>query len=348
VEQQAADGSGGARQSRLKRVTMDDVAKHVGVSRALVSLVFRGLPGASQETRDRVFRAATELGYRPDNAARLLASHNSRVLGVMITIRNPFHADLVDAIYPRAEQLGYDILLSASAPSRDEPHVIEALIANRCEALILLGPRDDRGFLSTIAKQVPVVIVGRRLPRNGVDSVHTHEAKGVRLAIDHLVELGHRQIIHVDGGSASGSAERRSAYRRAMRRHGLDSYVRVLPGDHTEDSGAQAGRTLLQEDSLPSAVFASNDRCAVGLLDVLGRAGVRVPDDISVVGYDDSTVAHLAYIDLTTVRQDVDATAELAVRLAVQRLEKPNLSAQERVIEPKLVVRSTTGPPARR
>jgi DNA-binding LacI/PurR family transcriptional regulator len=333
---------------RPKRVTMDDVAAHVGVSRALVSLVFRDLPGASQDTRDRVLQAADELGYRPDNAARMLARHNSRVLGVMITIRNPFHADLVEAIYPQADQLDYDILLSATTPSRDEHHAIEALIANRCEALILLGPHDDRELLSAAADQIPVVVVGRRLPGSGVDAVHAHEANGVRQAIDHLAELGHREIVHVDGGTEPGSAERRSAYRRTMRRHGLDSQIRVLPGDHTEESGALAARTLLQEGSLPTAVFASNDRCAVGLLDVLGRAGVSVPDDISVVGYDDSTMAHLSYIDLTTVRQDVDATAEQAVLLAVQRLEEPQQPAQERVLEPKLVVRGTTGPPSRR
>ncbi|WP_461010398.1 LacI family DNA-binding transcriptional regulator [Streptomyces capparidis] len=324
---------------------MADVAARVGVSRALVSIVMRGQPGASRETRRKVLRAAEELGYRPDSVARVLASSRSRVLGVMLTVRNPFHADLVEGMYPVAERLGYDLLLSASAPTRDERKAVDALLGHRCEALVLLGPTAPARHLAELGGRTPVVVVGRRLPGAGLDTVHTAEAKGVRQAIDLLVALGHRDIAHVDGGDGAGSAERRRAYRRAMRGHGLADFTRVLPGDQTEDCGVGAARALLESGPLPTAVLAGNDRCAVGLLDALNRRGVDVPGDVSVVGYDDNHIAHLAHIDLSTVRQDAQRTAELAVRTAVERLEEPGRAPRELVLDPKLVVRGTTAPP---
>ncbi|WP_328611642.1 LacI family transcriptional regulator [Amycolatopsis sp. NBC_00345] len=325
---------------------MADVAAKVGVSRALVSLIFRDQPGASKETRDRVFAAAEELGYHPDNAARLLARGRSRTLGVVLTVHQPFQADLVEGIYPEAERLGYDVLLSASAPGRDEAKSVEALLSHRCEALILLGPTSDYRYLDELGHRTVVAVIGRRLPGARVDSVHTADTKGVRQAIDYLVELGHREIVHIDGGKDPGSADRRRAYRAAMRRHKLAD--RVIPGAHNEDAGMAAGRLLLEEKQLPTAVFASNDRCAIGLMHTLGRAGLDTPKDLSVVGYDDSHLSHFSHIDLTTVRQDADSLAEHAVRAAITRLDDSTVAPGEMVLDPKLVVRGTTGPPGER
>ncbi|MFF3336983.1 LacI family DNA-binding transcriptional regulator [Streptomyces sp. NPDC002888] len=328
---------------------MTDVAARAGVSRALVSLVFRNQPGASQKTRDRVLRVADEIGYHPDTAARLLARGRSRTLGVMLTVHEPFQADLVEGIYPEAERLGYEVLLSANAPGRDEAKSIEALLSHRCGALILLGPSSDDADLDTLGSRTPTVSVGRRVPGARVDSVHSAEHKGVRQAMDHLVELGHRRIVHIDGGRQSGSAERRRAYRDAMRRHGLAEEIRVIPGAHDEGAGIEAGRLLLAERdrglSLPTAVLAGNDRCAMGLLMTLARAGVDVPAEMSVVGYDDSHLSHMMPIGLTTVRQDAVLIAEYAVRFAVERLEGGEPEPREAVLDPKLVVRGTSGPP---
>lgn len=328
---------------RDKRPTMADVAQRVGVSRALVSLVFRNEPGASRETRERIFHAAEELGYRPDSAAQMLARSHSKVIGVAATVRNPFHADLVEAIYLVAERLGYDVLLSVVAPGRDDIKAVEGLLGHRCEALLLLGPNTTLEYINDLGRRLPLVVVGRRFP--GVDCVLTADAKGVRQVIDHLVSLGHRSIVHVDGGRQPGSAERRRAYKTAMRRWGLADEIRILPGDHTEDSGVAAAETLLAEPHLPTAVLAGNDRCALGLLDAMRRAKVDIPGQVSVAGYDDSHIAHLSYIDLTTVRQDPDRMADLAVRTAVERLTDGELPAREHVLEPKLMVRGTTGPP---
>jgi DNA-binding LacI/PurR family transcriptional regulator len=327
---------------------MADVAEKAGVSRALVSIVFRNQPGASEETRRRVLRVADEIGYRPDSAARLLARGRSRTIGVMFTVHQTFHTDLIEGIYPEAERLGYDVLLSASAHGRSEEKAVEALLGHRCEALILLGPDADPGYLDELGQRAVTVSVSRRVPRARVDFVHSAEGKGVRQAMDHLVELGHRRIVHIDGGRGPGSAERRRAYRAAMRRHGLHAQERVIPGEHTEQSGIETGHMLVAERDrglgLPTAVLAGNDRCAWGLLMTLTRAGIEIPGDVSVVGYDDSHLSHLMPIGLTTVRQDARLMAEHAVQFAVERLEKPESEPREAVLDPKLVVRGTSGP----
>ncbi|MPY57620.1 LacI family DNA-binding transcriptional regulator [Streptomyces spongiae] len=327
---------------------MTDVAARAGVSRALVSIIFRDQPGASQETRERVLRVADEIGYRPDNAARLLARGRSRTLGVMFIVHQTFHTNLIEGIYPEAERLGYDVLLSATTSGRGEAKAIEALLSHRCEGLILLAPDAGPAYLDELGRRAATVSIGRRVPSARVDFVHSAEGKGVRQAMDHLIELGHRRIVHIDGGRGPGSAERRRAYRAAMRRHGLESEMRVIPGDHTEQSGIETGSLLLAErdggQPLPTAVLAGNDRSAMGLLMSLTRAGVEVPRDMSVVGYDDSHLSHLMPIGLTTVRQDAVLMAEHAVRFAVERLENEELEPREAVLDPKLVVRGTSGP----
>lgn len=237
-----------------KRPTLAHVAARAGVSVALVSIVMRGAYGASATTRERVLKAAEEIGYRPDTRARVLRSNRSRLLGVQFGLRHPFHTDLVEGIYVAAEPAGYQVALSAVAPTRGERQAVEALLADRCEALVLLGPEVPAARLAHLATQVPVVSVARwlRPAPPAVDVVRTADDEGARQAVDHLVALGHRAIAHIDGGRAPGAADRRRGYRTAMHRHGLDDHVRVLPGGLTEDDGARAARSLVAENPGPA------------------------------------------------------------------------------------------------
>jgi DNA-binding LacI/PurR family transcriptional regulator len=330
-----------------RRPTMADVANRAGVSRTLVSFILDGKPGASEETRRRVLAVAEEIGYRPDSAARLLARGRSRTLGVLMDVRQLFEAELVTGIYPAAEQLGYEVLLSANLPDREESVPVDALLSHRCGGLILLGPTSDIEYLRALADRVPVVVVGRRLDAkaDNLATVRTDDAKGMRQAVNYLVELGHRAIHHVDGGTDPGSADRRRAYRTAMRNHRLSDHVRVIPGAHNEEAGAAAARAMLAEPTLPTAVLAGNDRCALGLLDVFTRAGVKVPEELSLIGYDDSHLSDNPRIDLTTVHQEAAAIARHSVQLAVDLLEQRRTGSADVVLEPKLVVRGTTSAP---
>ena len=333
-------------QSAERRATLADVAAEAGVSVACVSIVMRGAPGAGAATRERVLEVAGRLGYQPDSRARLLRSGRSRLFGVVFDVRHPFHHDLLTGLYDAAERSGYQLTLSAVTPRRGERTAVGDLLQDRCEALVLFGGQLRASELASIAARLPVIAMMRNARRRDVDVVHNDDGLGSHQAVDHLVALGHQRIAHVDGGALAGSAERRTGYQEAMRRHGLAEHVRIVPGGAGEEDGARAAERLLIDP--PTAVTVFNDLSATGLLDVLRRNGLEVPGDVSVVGYDDTSLSRLAHIDLTTVAQDIDAMATAAVERAVARIENTTAGPRDVVIPPRLVVRSTTArPPAR-
>ena len=323
----------------MSRPTMEDVATRAGVSRALVSIVYRNAPGASDATRARVLEAGEALGYRPDHRARLLGRTRTRLLGVTFDVQAPFHGELVEALYAAADSTGYDLALSAVAPTRSEPRAIQSLLDYRCEALILLGPQLSPASLGDLATNQPVIALARKVKATGVDVVRTDDAAGARLAVEHLVDLGHRHILHVDGGKAPGSAERRTGYRTAMRRAGLTAHV--LTGGRTEDHGVAAAHTFLEAPGSITAATLFNDRSAVGFLDTIRHAGLRVPEDLSIVGYDNITAAALSHIDLTTIAQSPTALAKLATEHATARLTNTPTPTEE-TVTPYLIPRTTT------
>jgi DNA-binding LacI/PurR family transcriptional regulator len=329
---------------RRARPLLADVAAHVGLSTATVSLVLSGAPGPSAQTRQRVEEAAAALGYRPDRTASALARRRSGLLGVLLDVRSAYHGELVEHLDAAAAAAGYDLVLSSLTSVRDEARATDTLLDFRCEALVLLGPEAPPERLGALARAVPTVVLGRRVSPLVADVVRTSDSAGMRAAVDHLVDLGHRDVALVDGGRGTIPADRRRGYRTAMRRHGLANEVHVLPGDHTEESGVRAAAALLEGAALPTAVVASNDRCALGLLDALTRAGVPVPDEVSVVGYDDSPQSRWAHLELTTVSQEARQQADRAVAAVVERIAGRS-EPREVVLDPRLVVRATTGPP---
>jgi DNA-binding LacI/PurR family transcriptional regulator len=336
------DRSSEAGGTSTRRPRLEDVAAYVGMSTASVSLALSERPGPSEETRRRVREAADQLGYRPDRTASLLARRRTRLLGVMLDIRNPFHAELIEDLHLVSEDRGYDLVLSTVTENRDERRAIDTLLDFRCEALILLGPTTPGPRLSALGDQLPVVAIGKQTAAR-IDVVRAADDLGVAQAVRHLVELGHSEIAFIDGGKGPIATLRRRGYRTAMRRHGLTDALRVIPGAHDETAGMDAGHLLLDSSSLPTAVIASNDRCAVGLQDAFTRAGVGVPDQVSIVGYDDSTLARLAHINLTSVNQNAEQLAAHAVDVAADRLDNGRGAAEEFVLMPHLVIRATTG-----
>ena len=327
---------------RADRPTMQDVADRVGVSKALVSLVFRRAPGPSDETRRRVFAAAEELGYRLNRTAALMTARRSHLIGVMTNIRNSFHAEMVEDIVEAADRAGYEVVLGAVTPTHGEPKVIDTLLDFRCEGVLLLGPESPTGELAALGERLPTVVVGRRLSSASLDVVRCADGRGIAAVVDHLVGLGHRHIVHVTGGSGSIAADRRNGYLRAMRRHGLNNHIGLIEGDYTENAGAAAAKELLGGADLPTGVVCANDRIAIGVLDGLRRAGVDIPGDLSVTGYDDSLLAQLAHIDLTSVSQEPREQANRAVEAVVERLDGGRTKPISSVLPPRLVIRGTT------
>jgi DNA-binding LacI/PurR family transcriptional regulator len=333
--------------SRPSRPRLDDVAARAGVSTASVSLVLRGRPGPSESTREAVLRAASDLGYRADRTASLLARHRTQLLGVTMDVSSPFHAELLEDLQAAADERGYDLVVSPLTRTRDERRAVEMLLDFRCEALLLLGPTSSDAALAALARDHHVVALGRRIDAAGVDVVRAADDVGVGLAVEHLAGLGHARVVFVDGPRGAIATLRRQGFRAAARRLGLSSAL--VSGGATEQAGQSAVDALvasggLSGDGLVTGLVCFNDRAALGVLAGLREAGRAVPADVSVVGYDDSPVARLATVDLTSVSQATEPMAVAAVQAATQRLDEGRAEPVDIVLEPHLEVRGTTGP----
>jgi DNA-binding LacI/PurR family transcriptional regulator len=326
---------------------MGDVAAHLGVSRQLVSIVFRDAPGASADTRQRVREVAAQLGYRPDIGAQTLRSNSSKYLGLVFTVEHSAEAGIVANIYRAALKHGYNVVLSTLTEARDIQSAVDQLLGRRCEALVVIGAHRQSGEVKKLAQRLPVPLVsvgwGRR--NDWYDVVRSAGDKGIEQAVHHLHELGHRDILYIHCEDMPPAGIRLRGYHRAVKKLSLEPQVLVMSGNYTEESGASAARQLLAEDSLPTAVVMGNDQAALGLIHTLMASGLTIPDDVSVTGYDDSYIARWSFMNLTSASQDPVLMSEAAVEAAIRRIHQPSAAPEESVIPSLLVVRGSTAGP---
>lgn len=329
----------------MDKPTMEDVARRAGVSRALVSLALSGSGRVSDSSRRAVERAADELGYRPNLIARNLASKRTRTIGLVVNdLHNPYFPGIADGIKRAADRLGYRLLLnSAFLDDSEEVAALDTFIDFRVDGIILAGSRADLREIERAAKSVPVVVASRPADTDLLDTVNNDDRLGATIAVEHLIALGHRHICHIDGGTGAGATERRAGYEATMRAHGLEPNVQR--GEFTEASGVLAAERLLRGGLPCTAIFAGNDLSALGALDVVDGIGLRVPADVSLVGYDNTYVAALRHIGLTSVDQNRELLGEMAVEALIERIEDGRTDARHTVITPTLVTRDTSAPP---
>jgi DNA-binding LacI/PurR family transcriptional regulator len=330
---------------------MDDVARRAKVSRSLVSLVMRGSTKVSDERRRRVLDAAHALGYSPNAMARGLASRQSGIIAVLLNdLHNPFFAEIFDGLRLRAEADGYQLLLGAGGAKRfTEQAALDSFLQFRPDGIVLVSPRLPSAAIATMAHAAPVVVVGRVVKARGVDIVVTDEAVGAGLVVGHLTALGHRRIVHFDGGQGAGASARRRAFVKEIQRVGLSDTTDIIGGDFTEQSGVECATTLLRRRGrLPTAIFAANDLAAIGAIDTLGKAGHEVPSDVSVMGFDNTFFSHLRHVSLTTVDQPRLEMGRLAMSLVMDRIGGSRRGDEVHLVTPTLVVRESTGPPSPR
>ena len=325
------------------RPTILDVAAKSGMSKSLVSLALSGSPKVSDDSKKKILKAAKELGYRPNAAARSLAARRSKTLGVLILdLHNPVSAEIVDAVQAEIRQFGYSSLLVTGGDDPDLEKVeIDSLLQFQIEGLILISHRLTPEALKAIATEVPTVTVTREdIEVPFMDSVCNDDLAGAQLAVDHLVQLGHRKIVCLSGGNNPVSISRAQGYQEAMKRHGLVGNTKVVDGGLTDTAGYKAAKQALELS--PTALVVANDFAAVGAIAAIEESGLQVPEDISVVGYDGIRLGGLRSVNLTSVAQPLAELGKLAAKRIIDRIEKPKSKSQKIRVSSELVVRGTT------
>jgi DNA-binding LacI/PurR family transcriptional regulator len=326
------------------RATIDDVAARSGVSTATVSRVLSGSAPARPETRERVLAAVRDLGYRPSGIARALKRQETRTLGLVVTdITNPFYPQVVRAVEAAAHGRGYGIVLANGGddPARELEH-LDRLVERRVDGIVIASSRMTRRHAERLrAAAVPIVLVNDTVAGSGLPCITTAHRHGARMAAEHLVALGHRSIGHISAPSEHPAAGlRRQGVRDATRAAAIDDPL-IAIGDGGVAGGASAAEALLAAGI--TGIVAYNDLTAIGALRALRRAGIRVPGEVSVVGFDDIDLAAWTDPPLTTIRQPIDDLGRSAVEHLVDLLGGGRPDSATTVLEPSLVVRDSTG-----
>lgn len=341
------------RPRRGRSVTILDVAEKAGVSVSTASRALTGHPDVSAQTRKRVLSASRELEYRPSMLAQSLVLGKTSTIGLLVSdIANPFYPALARSIEDAASDFGYIVVLcnTHDDPARSLKY-LDRLVAQGVDGIIHASVGEDEGHLSlAIQAGVPVVVLNRR-PRllHNVDVVVSANQKGAEAVVTHLLELGHRTIGHIAGPEyASLSEDRLEGYRRALEKWELpfDSTL-VVRSKFTREAGAEAVKELLQREPRPTAIFAVNDVVALGVMDALHEMGIEIPQQISLVGFDDNEIARSPSVQLTTVRQNLHEMGRLGVVQLLDAMSNPEThQPQQIILEAEVILRNTSAQPA--
>jgi LacI family transcriptional regulator len=331
---------------------MRDVARRAGVSVSTVSHVVNNSRTVSETYRRRVMTAMEELGYRPNALARNLRRQRTSTIGMIVPdSANPFFAEVARAIEDASFEQNYSVILCNSEGNLDKQRAYtDVLIEHRVAGIVFVAAGVSTELVNDLRlREVPTVVVDREVPGVAVDTVLTNHAQGGRLATEHLIELGHRRIGCISGGSElSPSADRLTGYRQALARHSLP-YDPALTtrGDFQFEGGYRAAMRLLKPP-LPTAIFACNDLMAVGCMSAAIELDLSIPRDLSVVGFDDIRLASFTNPPLTTVVQPKYEIGVLAVEMLLRRMDEPEAPPQLQRLDTHLQVRQSTAAPRER
>ncbi|MCX6495585.1 MAG: LacI family DNA-binding transcriptional regulator [Actinobacteria bacterium] len=330
-----------------RKPNIRQVALLAGVSHMTVSRVLNEHPSIASATRERVLEVMRELNYRPNSAARALATRRTNRLGVVVDSINEFGpASTVRAIEHAAHDRGFTVSsIAVSADRSITAHdALMSLVGIGIDGLCLITPRTSSiDLLREVSRGIPTLVV-KSEPEDDFFTVSVDQRRGAALAAQHLIQLGHREIVHLSGPlDWLDAREREQAWHEHLATAGLPARATVV-GDWTSDSGFAFGRSV---DVDFTAVFAANDQMALGLIHALHERGIRVPEDVSVIGFDDVPDAHHFLPPLTTVRQDFRALGSVSVTTLLAELEGVEVPRRT-LLQPELVVRASTASPRAR
>jgi DNA-binding LacI/PurR family transcriptional regulator len=326
--------------------TNKDVASRAGVSIATVSRVVNSLPNVRPKLRRKVLRAVQDLNYQPSRAAQRLRAKRSRVIGLVISdIQNPFFTTVVRGIEDAAYERGYSLVLCDSDENPEKERLyVDVMRAEGVAGVILASTSEaSQHIRNLLAHNIPVVAIDRRIKDRRVDSVLVANAKGAFMAVQHLLDLGHRRIGMVSMRSIPTGRERQVGYLRAFRECGVRASRRLIRmGAPKPEGGYGLARELLRLEPRPTALFVDNNMMMLGALQAIRESGLSVPEELSVVGFDDMPWATLLNPPLTVVAQPTQELGRKAVEHLLERLDGPDRPVSHVQLMPKLIVREST------
>jgi DNA-binding LacI/PurR family transcriptional regulator len=334
-----------------KRLDIRDVAKHARVSIATVSRTINRVPTVDKDLAKRVWKAIEELNYFPNTQARALVSGRSRLFGLLISeITNPFFPELIQGFEDFAIENNYEILIGSTNYDPERMEIcIRRMIERNVEGVAVMTFGIEEPLLDElVSRNIPMVFVDAAPPNENVSTLAVDYHRGIREGVQHLAALGHRKMGFISGPMHQRSAHlRKDAFLESVAEIGVQPAGEwLVEGDHTLEGGMQAMEQILKRKELPTAVMCSNDMTAIGALRVLAKAGLRVPDDISVIGFDDIHLAEFVNPPLTTVRMARNDLARAAFAALRSHVEPSHSHAKKSwPIQTRLTVRQSTGYP---
>lgn len=329
----------------INKVTSAEVATRAGVSQSAVSRVFTPGASASAKTIKKVRDAAEELGYRPNVLARAMVSGKSRIIGLVVAyLDNHFYPVALELLSNALQERGYHILIFTAANTADGvDNLLQELMDYQVDGIITASV----SMSSTLANRsrmagIPVVLFNRGQDGSRFSSVTSANREGGRKVADFLIAGGHKRLAHITGwqGSSTGR-DRAVGFREGAEQHNI-KIVAEIDGMFKREIAAEAARTLMSRDDRPDAIFVGNDHMAFAVIDVLrSELGLNLPEDVSVVGYDDVPMSSWAAYDLTTVRQPVNKMVDATIETLLGQINDPDRAAKKTEIAGPLIVRST-------
>lgn len=330
------------------RPTIYTVAEYAGVSISTVSRVLNNYPLVKAETKAKVLQAVEALGYQPNASARGLAANTTGTIAVIFPkLSGPFFSALIHGAEIATSESGYHLLIyGASGTTLDADNQTLGMLTTKVDGLILASSEVSRCYIRNLQRQnLPVVVLGEEPSGTPVDSIQPDNVGGAEKIVTHLIEHGYRRIAMIKGPAArTHASDREHGYRKALQDHGLPCYAElVTAGAFNENSGYTAMRHLLQQDPGPDAVFAASDQMAIGAMAAIHESGLRVPEDIALVGFDDIETAQYLHPPLTTIHQDMLGQGQLAVRMLLARINGTESAVETQILPTALVIRRSCG-----